>query len=164
MGTNKSRDFVRDSIKMKEWSTPVIDLGCGGFHKLYRPLFPPQGYVTLDIAVIEKDVPNIIADLTNMPQVPSETYGVALLCDTLEHIANPFLAFKEAARILRTGGLLICTTVACWPMHKHPKDYWRFLPDGLIHLCEANGLHVYHHWLETPDITQQCYCCVAAQK
>lgn len=146
------------------WRGPVVDLGAGGYSSYYQPHFKNVEYVRLDIVNQPQGGIDIIADVMNMPRVLSNSYGVALLCETLEHLPDPLAAFKETARILRPGGLLICTTVACWTEHRHPKDYWRFLPDGLRYLCEKTNLGIYDIRLEPNDSTAPAHCMVTAYK
>ena len=164
MATKTSVAFVRGCIEKKPWKDPVIELGAGSESKYYKQFFEGAKYVTLDRKQEPDGSIDIVADMLDMPQVESNFYGVALLCDVLEHLCNPFQAFQEAARILRPSGLLICTTVAAWPLHKHPFDFFRFLPDGLAHLCIVTGLKVTYGFLE--PITKTCgqACCVAAIK
>lgn len=164
MATSVSGQFVKDAIDMRPWTGPVIDLGAGGYSNYYKPHFKGSKYDELDIAPQPKGTANIIADILNMPKVLSDSYGVVLLCETLEHLSDPFAAFKESARILRPGGLFICTTVACWCEHQHPKDFWRFLPDGLAHLCSVAGLKMYLERLEPRSTTSNSHCMVAATK
>lgn len=156
--------FVRDSLDKIAWAGPVIDLGGGNESKYVQPYFAGHKYIKLNIEADPNGSTDIVGDICKMPQVESNFYGVVLLLDTLEHIAWPLLAFREAARILRPGGLFICTTVASWPEHKHPKDYWRFLPDSLVLLSVTVGLQVI-------GLTKKPYgprgaetCCVVAAK
>lgn len=164
MATNISIGFVKGCIVGKHWTGPVIELGAGSESKYYKQFFEGQKYVTLDREQELDGSIDIVADILNMPQVESSFYGVVLLCEVLEHLYNPFQAFKAAARILRPRGLFICTTVAAWPVHKHPFDFYRFLPDGLNYLCAVSGLKVIDGFLE--PITKTCgqACCVAAIK
>lgn len=164
MPTAVTSHFVRDSIAKKPWKGPIIDLGAGEYAHWYTLYFPEQTYVQLDMEAQPNGITDIVADVLNMPQVKSNYFGVVLLCEILEHVSNPFLAFKEAARILQPGGLLICTTLACWWVHRHPKDYWRFLPDGLRHLCDVSGLKIYHELFNTKTGIHPSHCCVAAIK
>ena len=164
MATCLSIMFVKDGLEKIAWTGPVIDLGGGKESKYVQPYFAGHKYVKLNMEAEPDGSTDIVADICRMPEVGSNLYGVVLLLDTLEHIHRPFLAFKEAARILRPGGLFICTTVASWPEHKHPHDYWRFLPDGLMMLCATVGL-------QALGITHQPYgksgaqtCCVIATK
>lgn len=140
MATAHSQGWVFKSMKETRWSGPVIDLGAGGNAEWYKGLFRDAKYVTLDIEQNKSNSIDIIADIQDMPSVESNSYGVVLLLDTLEHLCFPHLAFKESARILSPGGLFICTTVAVWEQHNHPVDYWRFLPDGLVFLCKFVGM------------------------
>lgn len=164
MPSPNAQRFVKDSISKRPWSGPIIDLGAGQYAVWYSGLFGDATYVTLDITQTEKKEIDIIADITKMPEIPSKSYGVVLLLETLEHIANPFRAFKEAARILKPDGLFICTTVACYGIHPQPKDYWRFLPDGLTLLCEQANLKIYHQELTQKDTTKESACMIAAYK
>ena len=164
MCTKKSVGFVAACMGKRAWPGPVIELGAGSESKKYKEYFNGKQYVTLDLAARTDCQIDIVADILNMPQVESDTYGVVLLCEVLEHLRNPLQAFKEAARILRPRGLFICTTVAAWPLHKHPFDFFRFLPDGLTHLCNTAGLKVVYGFFQS--ITSECgqACCVAAIK
>ena len=164
MCTKKSVGFVQESLGKKTWTGPIIDVGAGNESKYYKQLFEGQEYVTLDRTQEPDSSIDILADILNMPQVKSNFYGVVLLCEVLEHLLNPFDAFKEAARILRPSGLFICTTVAAWPLHKHPFDFYRFMPDGLTHLCIVEELEIFFGYLEPPNPEKGQACCVAAVK
>jgi len=143
MATGASIMYVKELIDKKPWTGPVIDLGAGKESKFYEGYFAGHEYIRLDNAEQANARTDIIADILNMPQVKSNFYGVVLLLDVLEHLCDPFLAFHEAARILRPRGLFICTTVASWPEHKHPFDFYRFMPDGMTYLCVRTGLQPY---------------------
>lgn len=156
--------YVKDAIDKVAWAGPVIDLGGGKESKYYQAYFTGHKYVRLNMEADPDGSTDIVADIHNMTQIISNSYGVVLLLDTLEHLYRPLLAFQEVTRILRPGGLFVCTTVASWPEHKHPKDYWRFLPDGLTILCISVGLQVL-------GLTKRPYgnrgaetCCVVARK
>ncbi len=164
MPTAVTSRFVKDSIEKKPWKGPIIDLGAGDYASWYKPFFPGQEYIQLDSKASPNGQTNIIADALNMPEIKSDFYGVVLMCELLEHVNNPFVAFKEAARILKPGGLFICTTLTCWWLHRHPKDYWRFMPDGMDYLCEVTGLKKYHEHYVNRTALRPSHCCVAAIK
>jgi len=164
MCTIASVEFVKTALTKKEWSGPIIDLGAGNESRFYKQLFEGHEYVTLDRTQEPDSSIDILADILNMPLVQSNSFGVVLLCEVLEHLPNPFDAFKEAARILRPGGLFICTTVASWPLHKHPFDFFRFMPDGLTHLCIVSGLTVILGLYDVHSTDKGQACCVAAVK
>ena len=164
MACSVSQKYVKDIISSRPWAGPVIDLGAGGLDYYYKPFFKDQQYIKLDIEKKPTWEINLVADILHMPLVVSNTFGVVLLLETLEHVANPFSAFNEAARILKPGGLFICTTVSVWTEHKHPKDYWRFYPDGLKELCKTAGLKLIDCKLLPNPTTGHQHCNCAATK
>lgn len=49
----------------------------------------------------------IIADATELSEIPSNTYDFLLSSNCLEHIANPIKALAEWVRVIKPGGALI---------------------------------------------------------
>jgi SAM-dependent methyltransferase len=66
-----------------------------------------------------------------MKPVANESIGLVLNLESLEHLPAPQKAIDEIHRVLRPNGLLILTTVMHFKIHRAPKDYWRFTPDGI---------------------------------
>jgi SAM-dependent methyltransferase len=66
-----------------------------------------------------------------METISSESVGLVLNLESLEHLPYPQKAIDEIHRVLRPNGLLILTTVMHFRIHRTPKDYWRFTPDGI---------------------------------
>jgi hypothetical protein len=54
--------------------------------------------------------------------------------DLLEHTSNPFVVAENITNSLKKGALLFVTVPWIWEIHYHPKDYWRFAPQGLEEL------------------------------
>jgi SAM-dependent methyltransferase len=68
--------------------------------------------------------------------MPNESVGWCISCDTFEHVEYPQQAISELHRILMPGGFLILTSVMLYPIHAAPYDYWRFTPDGFRSLLK----------------------------
>ena len=51
--------------------------------------------------------------------------------DLLEHTSNPFIVAKNISDSLKPGAFLFVTVPFVWELHYHPKDYFRFCPQGL---------------------------------
>lgn len=128
--------FVEASVDINKVLDPVIDFGGllaeeqqKEFGSAIRNIFPGKEYRIFDA----RPGSDIVGDILNIQLAPG-TVGTALLLETLEHLAEPQKAINELYRVLKPGGLLIVTTLMCWEEHRCPKDYWRFLPDGIEHL------------------------------
>jgi SAM-dependent methyltransferase len=91
-------------------------------------------------AVVEKDVldldaantrATIIADLARADNVPDNTFDCFILTQTLQYIFDTRAALYHAHRMLKPGGVLLCT-VPCVsridPVAGIAGDYWRFMP------------------------------------
>jgi len=84
-----------------------------------------------DVLHVSKDNPHatIIADLTNAPQIPSNTFDCIVLTQTLQLIYDPRAALFTLHRILKPGGVLLVTIpgVSQIDHHEwHDSWYWGF--------------------------------------
>ena len=111
--------------------TPVVDIGGRGYKDMWKSL----GNINAKIMDIQKDA-DIVADITNMPQVKSDSIGSIICLDTFEHVTKPWLAIDEIYRIMKPDGILVLDVPFIWDYHKHEEDYYRYTPMGLEVLCE----------------------------
>lgn len=133
-------DFVESVATTTKIMEPIIDFGGllvveqqEEFGNAVRNIFAGKEYKTFDERAGADIVGNVCSIL-----LPDESVGTALLLETLEHLAYPQRAVNELYKVLKPDGLLILTTLMCWEEHRCPKDYWRFLPDGVeLLLTEA---------------------------
>lgn len=86
-----------------------------------------------------------------LPKDPlgADGWRLILCLNTLEHVAEPWRAVGNMVASLRPGGLLLLVAPEVWPGHRHPVDFWRFLPEGLAQLCSQGGLEVLWSGRET---------------
>ncbi len=68
------------------------------------------------------------------------SFEFVLSQETLEHVANPFLAVKEMERVLKPNGLVYIQVPFILGYHPDPDDYWRFTRTGVQRLIEQAGL------------------------
>lgn len=130
------RDYVERIISQYQFEDPVLDCGAGWEPNFYEPLFPNREYLKQDMQDYDPPCIDIICDICHMQKVKDDSIGLVLLLESLEHIAFPQKALDEVFRILKPEGLLILTTVMALGVHRCPKDYWRFCPDGIELLLE----------------------------
>jgi SAM-dependent methyltransferase len=104
----------------------VYDIGCGDkpFADVVRAL--NCVYVGVDVAEgFYAEKPDIVGSATCVP-VPDGTADIVLSSQVLEHLENPLDALREAHRILKPGGVLLCSFPFLYPIHAAPFDYARY--------------------------------------
>lgn len=74
-----------------------------------------------------------VADLTNMPDVPTERFDAVVCHQILEHVSEPGKAFSENGLVLKTGGCFVLSV---------PHDYFRYTPNGIAFMAEQYGFEV----------------------
>lgn len=117
----------------------------------YRPLFdrPAWRYMGLDMAP-GPNVDVVAADPYAWTALPNASVDVVVSGQAFEHIEWPWLTMAEIARVLRGNGLAAIIAPSAGPVHRFPRDCWRFYPDGLPALAAHAGLAVVEqHWDNT---------------
>ncbi len=70
---------------------------------------------------------DVVADLETLSSsFPAASFDLVVMEAVLEHVARPWVAAGELARVLAPGGLLYVQTHQTFPLHYYPQDYWRF--------------------------------------
>ena len=124
-------NYVKWATERFPFEEPILDTCAGWEPNFYQPLFPGKQYVKQDMRDFDPPCIDIICDISDMKEIANESIGLVLNLESLEHLPYPQKATDEIHRVLRPGGLLIMTTVMHFKIHRAPKDYWRFAPDGI---------------------------------
>jgi peptidoglycan/xylan/chitin deacetylase (PgdA/CDA1 family)/GT2 family glycosyltransferase len=113
----------------------VLEVKDGGYTHLFG-----DGRVTrsdvLDIDVANEQA-TIVADLTKADAIPSGSYDTFILTQTLGLIYDAGAAIRHAARVLKPGGVLLCTVPAAGRISHEDGpdgDFWRFTEGSLYRL------------------------------
>jgi SAM-dependent methyltransferase len=105
----------------------VLDVGCDA--KPYSPFFKEKAeiYIGVDVdSVLNADV---VCIAENLP-FANESFDVISSTQVLEHVDDPKKVIEEMHRVLKLGGVAICSTHGVWFKHA-PQDYWRWTDIGL---------------------------------
>jgi SAM-dependent methyltransferase len=80
-----------------------------------------------------------VADLASADAIPSDAFDCFILTQTLQFIYDLEAAAAHAHRILRPGGVLLCTvpSVSRIEPGSVENEYWRFTTASCAHLFEA---------------------------
>jgi 2-polyprenyl-3-methyl-5-hydroxy-6-metoxy-1,4-benzoquinol methylase len=121
----------------------LIDVGCGdGFHLELLRDFGQKNW-TLEgidadsraVSVAEKKGLKVHYGLLENLDLPTETYDLAFLLQTIEHVASPVELLREVRSILRPGGRVVIVTdnTDSLDFKLFKKRYW-------------GGYHFPRHW------------------
>ena len=124
-------NYVTWAIERFPFEEPILDTCAGWEPNYYQPLFPGKRYIKQDMQDFDPPCIDVICDICDMRSIPDESIGLVLNLESLEHLPYPQKAINEIHRVLRPNGLLILTTVMYFKIHRCPRDYWRFTPDGI---------------------------------
>jgi SAM-dependent methyltransferase len=83
----------------------------------------------------------IVGDLGSAPLVPSNTFDCAIVPQTLQFILDPIEGLRTLHRILRPGGVLLCTVPALTVVSSNADEWsklwlWSFTPALISNLIE----------------------------
>jgi SAM-dependent methyltransferase len=119
----------------------LLDLGCGSMP--YAALIKERilSYISTDMRPNPQFPPMVCSDSLHLP-FKDASFDSILCTQVLEHVRNPFMLMSEIGRVLRTGGCLVMTMPALWPLHEEPYDYYRYTKYGLIELATVNNLEI----------------------
>ncbi|HEY4667732.1 MAG TPA: methyltransferase domain-containing protein [Anaerolineales bacterium] len=93
--------------------------------------------IAIDVA--RSSAIDCVADARRLP-FQDRAFSVVLSQETLEHVADPFMAVREMGRVLKHTGRLLLQTPFVLGYHPNPEDYWRFTAAGVRGLFEQAGL------------------------
>lgn len=151
MPTNAVKAYVKEIISKHDPGKMIIDVGAGEEPNYYEELFRGTIFHKLDIVQNKAKTITHVYDLYIPQPNLIGHYTTVLLLEVLEHVPFPITAARGAAKFLKPGGLMILSSPTVWGEHKHPKDYWRFLPDGFELILKETNLQILDIRLQQKD-------------
>ncbi len=139
------RRHYLDSV-LTGWSADltglIVDIGGKkrGARGRFRPLQDTARrwlFVNPDLAT----APDIVARGEALP-LSDGCADAVLLCEVLEHVAEPATLLAEARRVLKPGGRGVITVPFLNQAHPDPDDFQRWTDTGLTRLLSEAGLTV----------------------
>lgn len=111
----------------------VLDVGSYDINGSYKYIFG-SGYDYQGLDIIPGPNVDIVTKDPYKWPIKDNTYDIIISGQCLEHVEAPWLWIEEIYRVCKPEGLTII--IAPWASgeHKHPKDCWRILPDGMHYL------------------------------
>lgn len=92
----------------------------------YTKRFGSRAVQQSDVLHVTGDSPEatIIADLTNAPQIPDDSFDCIILTQTLQFTYAMEMAVAELFRILKNGGCVLCTVPGISQISRYDMDRW----------------------------------------
>jgi len=116
----------------------LLDYGAGG--SPYRALFPNAEYLRADY--LESPGLNYIVGADSRVDEKSDSFDIVLSTQVLEHVQEAGTYLSEAFRLLKPGGVFICTTHGTYEEHGCPHDFHRWTADGLREEIACQGFEI----------------------
>lgn len=101
-------------------------------------------YLAHDMVNLDRRVSrttDLVGDAQALP-FAAGTFHVVISQETVEHVADPFRAVREMARVMTTNGEVYLQLPFVIGYHPGPEDYWRFTRAGIAQLVVQAGLRV----------------------
>jgi SAM-dependent methyltransferase len=70
------------------------------------------------------------------------TFDLVITGNTMEHVPSPFAFGRQLRTLMKPKARLVVLAPWRWPIHYHPIDAWRILPDGMRAIFGVAGVHV----------------------
>jgi SAM-dependent methyltransferase len=128
------RADVAPYVRLAAAEQPVLDVGCGRGEFLVacrEAGVEARGFDTNERSVADLRARGIVADLAGVPECFASyadgSVGAILAMHVVEHLPVEvlFALFRESARVLRAGGLLMIETPNAESMVMSASDFWR---------------------------------------
>lgn len=132
--------------------TQVIEFGSRDVNGGVRQFFAGANYTGVDM-----EAGLGVDRVANAEEWDGSQYDVVICCEMLEHTKRFWLALETLRHSVRPGGYLLITTPDFgFPLHRHPRDYWRFGEDAyrevffdgfeLLELEKVTDTAGFHGW------------------
>lgn len=149
-------------IKKKYIATPgnVLEIGSLNINGGVRDFFPDaKKYIGIDMEK-GKGVDKVLQAHNILKVWKPKTFDTVVCLEMLEHDNAPWITIDIVHQVLKPGGYLIVSTPTFgFPIHRYPKDYFRYGEDAYREIIFKgfkilNLVHV-KDYLDQPGI-----CCV----
>jgi len=122
----------------------LLDIGAGdGWLRV--SLAPGWHYVAFDHPEVGRTWygarPDVYGDAAALP-FGDATFDAVALLEVIEHLERCDLALAEVDRVLRPGGVLLCSVPFLYPVHDAPRDFQRITIHGLRGLAKRFGWQI----------------------
>lgn len=118
------KDFIKSPGSILEVGSLNIN---GGVREFFKDA---KNYIGID-ATGGLGVDKIINSHDILKSWKPDTFDIVICLEMLEHDNAPWITINNLSSVLKKGGFLIVSTPTFgFPLHRYPKDYFRFGEDA----------------------------------
>ena len=136
----------------------VLDVGSLDVSGNPREAFEKRGFTYIGSDISEgPNVDVVINGHALHEKFKAGEFDLVFCVDTLEHDEAFWITIKQIYRLLRRNGYLILGMPGrAHYLHRHPYDYWRFMPDSFekVLLAKYRNIFVEVKYHETNHLNQ----------
>lgn len=129
--------------RFDNWSSrkpSVLDVGALDINGTFRPLIEGRSWQYTGLDLIDGPNVDVVSHDPYLYPFWPGSFDAVISGNAAHNVERPWRWLPELARVLKPGGLLVIVTVWKWGLNSYPKDYFRFMPDGLRILFEDTGV------------------------
>lgn len=83
---------------------------------------------------------DVVADAHELSKhFPPASFDALICAATLEHLRRPWIAVREMASVVKSGGIALISTHQTFVLHGYPSDYFRFSREAIAELFAADA-------------------------
>lgn len=117
-------DFVKNPGKVLEIGSKDIT---GGVRQYFTDA---KEYIGID-SELGFGVDKILDAHDILKVYKTGSLDMLICCEMLEHDNSPWITFEIMEKVLKKGGILLVSTPTFgFPLHRHPRDYFRYGEDA----------------------------------
>lgn len=121
LGMSPQKAMLRVFRKEELDEKVIINVG-SGIKRIHRSV------INLDIFPFRNV--DLVTNATALP-LKDDSVDMIITESTLEHIPNTYIAMRELARVVKSGGFIYVSIPFLMPFHASPSDYGRLTAEGL---------------------------------
>jgi SAM-dependent methyltransferase len=107
----------------------ILDCGAGRRDEYYENI--------VNFEIVDYDTTDVVGVGEMLPFIDG-AFDAVISLSVLEHVKDPFQCAKEISRVLKPGGILICSVPFLQPYHGYPDHYYNMTYQGLKNIFEGH--------------------------
>lgn len=134
---NQSARFMEKVIADHGPFNDVLEVGSADVNGNVRNLFEGCNYIGTDMQA-GNNVDIVVNGHDLKEHFKDKEFDLVFSFDTFEHDDKFWETMEQMKQVTKPGGWIVIGAPGrnC-PLHEHPGDYWRFMPQGIQSLMEG---------------------------